>query len=441
MTSRSSTLIDNIFSNATSSNLVSGNLTSSVSDHLPQFLIYPNMNKNFIPKQHNIHRRNLKNLDEKKFCEDFSNINWDDIIDIEKNDTNLSFDSFFNKFNTVLNKHAPLKKISNKSFKRQFKPWITQAIKISIKKCNKLKNKFLRCKDPILKNSLNNKFKLYRNSLVSLIRQSKKNHFDIFFQTNNTNLRETWKGIKSLINIRAKNTSLPSCLSHGNDIITDPTEISNHFNDFFTSIAGKIQSSIHSSHTDFKKYLKTSNLHSIFISPTNSNEISLVISKFNKSKASGPNSIPTSVLQLLNKNISIIFSKLFNLSFSTGTFPNILKTSSVMPIYKKGSQMLCHNFRPISLISNISKLIEKLMYSRLYNFLNTYNCLSNLQFGFRSNHSTSHALISITEKIQKALDSGNLCMWYIHWPSKSFWYCWSQYPCWKTSILWNTRLC
>ena len=67
-----------------------------------------------------------------------------------------------------------------------------------------LKNKFLRTKDPILKNQFKNEFKVYRNLLVALVRQRKKNHFQIFFQSNNKNLRETWKGIKSLINIHEK---------------------------------------------------------------------------------------------------------------------------------------------------------------------------------------------------------------------------------------------
>ena len=243
--------------------------------------------------------------------------------------------------------------------------------------------------------------------LVALVRQSKKNHFQIFFQSNNKNLRETWKGIKSLINIHDKKKSLPSCLSQGDSIITDPNEISNSFNDFFTSIAGEIQDTIHSAHTDHTKYLKTPNLQSIFISPTDGAEISTLIQKLNKNKASGPNSIPTQLLQILNEKISYVFSKLFNLSFSTGTFPTILKLSSVIPIHKKDSKLNCNNYRPISLISNISKLLEKLMYSRLYSFLNSYNCLNELQFGFRSNHSTTHALISITKRIQEALDTGN----------------------------------
>ena len=84
ITNKSSTLIDNIFTNITSSNPTSGNLTLSVSDHLPQFFIIPDKNKKPIPKKHSIYRRNLKNINSKKLLEDFSNTNWDEIINIEK---------------------------------------------------------------------------------------------------------------------------------------------------------------------------------------------------------------------------------------------------------------------------------------------------------------------------------------------------------------------
>ena len=142
-------------------------------------------------------------------------------------------------------------------------------------------------------------------------------------------------------------------------------------------------------------------------SRTDSTEVYNLIRNLKARKTSGPNSIPTNVLKSLNAEISIILSNLFNLSFSTGIFPDVLKNSSVIPLFKKGSKLNCGNYRPISLLSNISKLLEKLMYSRLYNFLNIYNCLSELQFGFRDKHSTCHALISITEKIREALDTGH----------------------------------
>ena len=88
----------------------------------------------------------------------------------------------------------------------------------------------------------------------------------------------------------------------------------------------------------------------------------------------------------------------------TGVFPSVLKTAKVVPVFKKDSKLDYSNYRQISLLSNIEKILEKLMYKRLYTFLNNNNIIYNLQFGFRKQYSTSQALINITENIRKALD-------------------------------------
>ena len=77
-----------------------------------------------------------------------------------------------------------------------------------------------------------------------------------------------------------------------------------------------------------------------------------------------------------------------------------------MSIFKKGDQQDCSNYRPFSVLSNIRKLIEKILYNRLNKFLNQNKCLYKNQFGFRNHHSTNHTLISITEKIRNVLDDG-----------------------------------
>ena len=92
----------------------------------------------------------------------------------------------------------------------------------------------------------------------------------------------------------------------------------------------------------------------------------------------------------------------------TSVFPSLLKTAKVVPIFKKDSKLDYSNYRPISLLSNIEKIFEKLIYKRLYTFLNNNNIIYNLQFGFRQQCSTSHALINATENIRKALDDGNI---------------------------------
>ena len=128
----------------------------------------------------------------------------------------------------------------------------------------------------------------------------------------------------------------------------------------------------------------------------------------NSKKASDPNSIPYRILFLLKNEIWKQLEDLFNLSFMTGVFTWVLKTAIVVPVLKKDSKLDYSNYSPISLLSNIEKIIEKLMYTRLYTFLNNNNAIYNLQFGFRKQYSTSHASINITENIRKALDDGNI---------------------------------
>ena len=92
----------------------------------------------------------------------------------------------------------------------------------------------------------------------------------------------------------------------------------------------------------------------------------------------------------------------------TGVFPSVLKIAKVVLVFKKDSKLDCSNYPPISLLSNIEKILEKHMYKRLYTFLNKNNNIYNLQFRFRQQYSTSHALINITENIRKAIDDGNI---------------------------------
>ena len=96
---------------------------------------------------------------------------------------------------------------------------------------------------------------------------------------------------------------------------------------------------------------------------------------------------------------------LINTSFTTGIFPSALKVANIIPIHKKVDKLDCNNYQPISLLSNISKIFEKMMHIQLTSFLNKNKVLSSFQFGFGKKHSTNHALISLTEIIRLALDN------------------------------------
>jgi len=121
-------------------------------------------------------------------------------------------------------------------------------------------------------------------------------------------------------------------------------------------------------------------------------------------KSLGPNSIPVHLLKICNNYFSIILSKLINLSFKTGIFPDLCKYAKVIPIYKKDDPLLTNNYRPISLLPIFSKIFEKIIYIRMYSFIDKNHLLYDRQFGFRNSHSTSHALISLIESIKNSLD-------------------------------------
>ena len=143
------------------------------------------------------------------------------------------------------------------------------------------------------------------------------------------------------------------------------------------------------------------------MSPKTPNEIKDKINSIKSSKCVEPNSIPTKTLHLVKDKISISLSKLINKSFATGCFSNICKTAKVILIFKTESRLLCNNHRAISLLSSISKIIEKIMHQRLNKFLEETNCFYNLQFGFCLNLDTNNALLSIIENIQTDVDNGD----------------------------------
>ena len=142
---------------------------------------------------------------------------------------------------------------------------------------------------------------------------------------------------------------------------------------------------------------------SFFISPSSEQEILFIINGLNQNKTNGPHIIPSDILQMIKSNVCFPLCKIINLSFSTGIYPQKLKIAKIQSTFKeKGSLLECRHYRPISLLSNINNIFVKMMYSRLYKCLSIHECIYDLQFGFRENHSTTHALVSLTESIRQS---------------------------------------
>ena len=282
-----STVIDNIFTNQFNPEMKSGNLQLAISDHLPSFLIIPKDNQNHLPKKHNLNIRKTKNFDRTNFLLDYLAIDWDNILEINKNDVNLSFEIFLNKLYSLLDIYMPLRKVTQKEYKRKFKPWISDQILSKIDTKNRKLKQYMECKNPAIKEILEREFKILKNELQTETRQSKKDFYDKYFTENKDNLQKIWKGIKEVINIKNKNFNHPTCIIDENkSTISDPQQIANSFNKYYTSTASDILKKRKFNGTrKHSEYLKNQLRESFAFYACSADEIELLISQLNPRKA------------------------------------------------------------------------------------------------------------------------------------------------------------
>ena len=228
ITSHSKSVIDNIlniFSNDISQETISGNLVSIISDQLPQFLIATLIFSNASNKRSNIFERDSSKFNCEDFILDYFAIDWSHILQLQNNDTNTSFQNFFNSMNGILDKHAPLKKLSKYKTKFKTKPRITTALQKSSSIKNKLFSGFINKKDLTQKTELHIKYKSYRNMLSTLMKKSKQNYFIKVFEKNLKNLKNNWKGIKSIISMKSSFSNSPTLLTFQHENIDNPERL------------------------------------------------------------------------------------------------------------------------------------------------------------------------------------------------------------------------
>ena len=133
----------------------------------------------------------------------------------------------------------------------------------------------------------------------------------------------------------------------------------------------------------------------LFLNPTNPAEVFNVISSLKTSKSGVYDNISSFFLKSAKKVLVFPLAHLFNCLFKLGIFPDCLKIAKVLPVYKSGEKSELCNYRPISILSSISKVLEKLIHIQSSTFLNKHSILLPTQYGFRANHSTIHALLDV----------------------------------------------
>ena len=344
---------------------------------------------------------------------DYSNKKLNNFVDElqEKltSNTSSNFSDFFKTYNCTLDRHCKLE--VPKTTKRTVlnNPWITDGIIESIGRKYELKTEWT---NTITKNSpggdqkLQEEFKSYRKTLKHVINQAKQSFKCSQIQACKEDQKKTWKIINELRGINKQKIRPPFLID--NQKILERRAIANAFNKYFISIASELNSDMEGIHLNrsqfqsFTDFLNPANVNTIFLEECTSLEINEIISGFQNGKASD---IPIKVIKKSAHAIANPLAKVFNDLISSGTFPEELKVGKITPVYKKGSPELLENYRPISTLPIFGKLFEKIIYSRLYSFLQSQNILHSNQYGFRKAHSTSHALNFSVSHIETALQN------------------------------------
>ena len=155
----------------------------------------------------------------------------------------------------------------------------------------------------------------------------------------------------------------------------------------------------------YKKFLSKFKSFSLFFQPTSETEVIQLIHFLKNKNSCGPDEISAKFVILAADIIATLLKILFNYTFEFGIFPDCFKTAEVIPIYKQGDKMEMGNYRPISILSTFSKILEKLIYNRTKSFLEKHSIILTTQYGFRPAYSTSHAMIDI---LTSTLDNINV---------------------------------
>ena len=402
ITPHSKTLIDNIFTNSLKEVIRSGNVITSISDHLPQYAILQWENKPNHRQKTKTLKRDFRNFNRENFLNDFRNCPWDNIF--HEKSPGEKLDVFITQTTEVIDRHAPIKAFKQK-YTQARKPWITPGILKSINTRDQLQKKYLRSRTPALKQEKHKTFKKYKNLLLKIMRQSKSEYYKKFFNDHKTNLKLVWEAIHEVTNNKSKSDLSPKLIIQNQNKILKNNDMAEAFNEYYGSIAEKTKSEIPFTEKIFTDYLGAPNPESIFFQPTSPHVMHKLISQLEDKKANGPGSIPNFFLKMIGPEASNILTDIFNECLQSGSYPDCLKKASIKPLHKKSSKLDIGNYRPISLLSNINKLFEKLLHYRLSEFFNQHDVLFKNQFGFRERHNTNHAIIALTELVREALDN------------------------------------
>jgi hypothetical protein len=245
----------------------------------------------------------------------------------------------------------------------------------------------------------------------NLIKEAKKKHHNDLLESNVTKPEQFWKCIKDLFPTKTKRESVCTKFKMAGKTISDKLQISNAFCSFFQSVALKLkQANIKlKDFTWSNPTCKLLNKNKVFeFTHVSIPEVKKHLKKLKRKKSDGIDEIPNCILKDFAHELAPKIAHIINLSLKSSQIPSDLKMAKVIPIYKDGEKSQFSNYRPISVLPIISKILERCVYNQLIDHLESHNMLSQQQFGFRKKRSTETASVILLDNIYKEIDNGQI---------------------------------
>ncbi|CAG4937763.1 unnamed protein product [Colias eurytheme] len=251
----------------------------------------------------------------------------------------------------------------------------------------------------------------YRNFCNNLLKRLKLEYEKKTFNEAGKDAKKMWEAVRGALDI-TKSTSPPTELLKSN---VDPLESVNLINSFFANVGTDLASKISFNPqciNALKPHLPihSPQLNSIVFLETDESEVDLLIGNLRVDCSSGWDGISAKLLKASRHILVPPITYICNMSLSLGIFPQALKKAVVHPVYKSGDRDSVNNYRPISVLPIISKILERIIYKQLLNYTNKYNIIARNQFGFRKGLSTEDAVSALVESVIGNLDSKLKCI-------------------------------
>ena len=346
-------------------------------------------------------KRSLAEKDVKKISDYLKNLNWSEKLTSESAEDGMNLlNEFINK---AMDRFAPECTVPVSNNRALKESWMIK----SLLKCSSQQLLLYQCYLSNHTESNLSKYKQYHNSYQRLKRNCRKQFYLEKCVEFKSNSKKLWQMINTVMGKTSDKHSVISKITVDNIELYNSCVIANHMAQHFASIGKIFALKIPKAKADISNYLRKikRNQNSIFFQPTSKEEITHLIDSMANKSSAGWDGVSNTLLKQIKFSIVPALEIIFNKSLKEGMFPSMMKLACVSPLHKSGQTDIANNYRPISLLPVISKVLEKIVYNRTYKFLQKNSILYDSQYGFRHKHSCENAIQELLGTILKGKET------------------------------------